>query len=248
MTAPLEAFGIRPGQDVRHGAFADPREFEPQRFFDQALPLLEKVSPVVMEDIVPALAEQPEKPRWNPGGFIVFPLGLTEDRSSLRLHVSPKGLSRAVLDGPFIHNHGWQLASRVIGGTYSDIIFQVQKISPEEAEVTGDDIFQLFETQRGEGGKDNLVTNGTLVKATPIQERKVSAGNTHTIEAVTVYHLPTTPADEFAATLVLDSPAFMPSTHVLFARNYQPKERVRKQPSRDEIEMAKEQLSSITAI
>lgn len=113
---------------------------------------------------------------------------------------------------------------------------------------SGDDIFQLYETRRGEGGKDRLVTDGTLVRAIPSGERRVPAGKTHTIEAVTIYHLPTTSSDEFAATLILDSPAFASSTHVLFARDHKLKERVRKQPSPDDVALAKEQLKAITAI
>lgn len=244
---PLEALGIRHGSDVKHSHLADPRQFEPGRYFDNARTLLIQVTPIVLERVVPKLEEYAG--RWNPGGFMVFPLGLTEDGSSLRLHVSAAGMRRDVLNGPFVHNHGWHLASRVIAGEYSDQIIDVQSQPDATATDPSNGLLRLYETRRGEGGLDQLVTDGTLVKATPIEERTVHAGEFHTIEAITIYHLPTTPSEQLAATLVLDSPSFTKTTHVLLD-NSKPVtvERQRRALEPESVEIAKEQLSRITRI
>lgn len=240
----LEALGIRHGSDVKHSRLADPRQFEPGRYFDYARTLLIQVTPVVLERVVPKLEEYAG--RWNPGGFMVFPLGLTEDGSSLRLHVSAAGMRRDVLNGPFVHNHGWHLASRVIAGEYSDQIIDVQSQPDTTATNPSNGLLRLYETRRGEGGRDQLVTDGTIVKATPIEDRTVHAGEFHTIEAITIYHLPTTPSEQLAATLVLDSPAFINTTYVLLD-NSEPVtiNRERKPLETNDIMTAKEQLLNI---
>src|ERR1700694_477608 len=101
---------------------------------------------------------------------MVFPLGLTENGSSLRLHVSAAGMRRDVLNGPFIHNHGWHLASRVLAGDYSDTIVDVQRQPATTATDPKNGLLRLYETRRQAGGRDELVTDGTIVRATPVQE------------------------------------------------------------------------------
>ena len=109
--------------------------------------------------------------------------------------------------------------------------------------MTENNLLRLYETRRNPGGNDQLVTDGTIVRVTPIQERNISEGNFHTIEAIDVYHKPTTPFEQLAATLVLDSPAFTNTTHVLLDNNESVTvERQRKPLERESIEIAKEQL------
>ncbi len=239
----LEALGIRPGHDVAHRNFADPKQFEPERFFDDARTLLTKATPIILDKVAPKLEEYPG--RWNPGGFMVFPLGLTDDDSSLRLHVSAAGMPRDILCGPFIHNHGWHLASRILAGNYSDTIFQLEMQHPSTQVDPETNVWRRYETRRNPGGRDDLITDGTVVKAVPVLNREIPAGNFHTIEAVTVYHIPTTPPEQLAATLVLDSPAFVGTTYVLLDNSAgTPMERQRRELERDNIELAKEQLKN----
>lgn len=241
----LELLGIRSGSDIKHSKLADRNQFEARRYFDDARILLKSAAEVVFEEIVPNLENH--SARWNPGGFMVFPLGLTKDNSSLRLHISPLGMRRDVLNGPFIHNHGWHLASRVIAGEYSDKVVDVKNDQEAKAPDVKNELYRLYETRRLEGGKDLLVTDGTIVKSTIIEERRILSGGFHEIEALTVYHLPTTPPDQFAATLVLDSPAFVNNTHVLLNNDLPiPINRERKSVDREIIILAREQLRRIT--
>ena len=92
----------------------------------------------------------------------------------------------------------------------------------------------------------NSITDGTIVKATPIEDRTVHAGEFHTIEGIKVFHIPTTPSDQLAATLVLDSPAFTNTTYVLLD-NSEPVSisRERIPLKTNDIMIAKEQLQSI---
>lgn len=69
----------------------------------------------------------------------------------------------------------------------------------------------------------------------------------HTIAAINILHLPTTPTEQLAATLVLDSRAFTKNTYVLL-NNSEPItiERQRKPLEPENVAIAKEQLSRIT--
>lgn len=238
---PLDAFGLRRGVDVQHKLLADQKIFEPNRFFENSLVLLNKIRPIILDEVIPKLEEY--SGRWNPGGFMVFPLGLTEDSSSLRLHISPAGARRDILNGPFIHNHGWHLASLVLAGIYSDIIYSVEQI-PANVVEPGDELLQIYETIRNSDGKDSLVTSGTMVIVKPTESRSIKAGNCHTIEAINTYHKPTTPSEKLAATLVLDSPAFTNTTHVLLNAigDNKPIKRQRLSLDRESVETAKKQL------
>ncbi len=241
----LESLGFISGHDIQHRNLANQKQYEAFTYFDWAKNLLTQVTPVVLAEVVPKLEEY--SGRWNPGGFMVFPLGLTKDGSSLRLHVSAAGLPRDVLNGPFIHNHGWHLTSRVLAGVYSDRIVDVQKQYSAVATDPENGLLRLYETNRNPNGLDILETDGTIVKATPIRNRVVQAGEFHTIEALNIYHIPTTPSEHLAATLVLDSPSFTNTTHVLL-NNSEPItiERVRKPLKPESIAIAKEQLGRIT--
>lgn len=100
----LEEIGFKSGYDTRHLQRGDPQVLLPNRFFDQAYALLEKAEPIVLDGVVPNLEQY--SGRWNPGGFMVFPLGVHEVLGSLRLHVYPRGIPRETDQGPNIHNHG----------------------------------------------------------------------------------------------------------------------------------------------
>lgn len=213
---PLEGLGIKFGSDVQHSVMADLRLFPAEDFFEQAEILVARASPIVLREIVPHLEDFPG--RWNPGGFMVFPLGLHDVLGSLRLHVYPRGIPRETAQGPNIHNHAWHLFSRVLVGSYTDTLYALERIrraTDPEAAHPESGLLRVFETRRNPGGRDRLVTDGALVRAVPLIDRQASAGQVHTIEADVVYHLPTVSPEQLTATLVLDSQAFAVSTHVL---------------------------------
>jgi hypothetical protein len=239
MSRPLEAFGIKQGHDAQHSRMADLKLFEPNKYFVEAKNLLTQIISTVLDKVIPELEQYAG--RWNPGGFMVFPLGMIEDGSSLRLHVSPQGMKRDILGGPFIHNHGWHLVSKILAGNYSDTIYSLEKTSLISTD-SEKNLLRLYETRRNPEGQDELVTNGMIVRATAVEERNILAGDFHTIEAINVYHKPTTPSEQLAATLVLDSPAFTNTTHVLLDNEGFTVERKRKPLDLKSIGIAKEQL------
>lgn len=243
MTNRLEKFGIQPGHDVQHQQMADYGELKQSGYFDRATTALGRLAPAVFEDVVPNLDEVPG--RWNPGGFIVFPLGMHNDLGSLRLHVWPKGMSRESENGPNIHNHAWLLASQVLTGMYKDTLYDVQPSLDDEQPPEGEEPLRLYRRSRDEIGRDVLVTDGKPMIAVPVEERRVPAGGTHTIDR-DVYHLTTIPDDELAATLVFDSPAFAPSTEVLIRGRERVIEARRPAIDLAALALAQEQLQQIT--
>ena len=213
----LEALGFKSGHDVQHLQRIDPRELPAGSFFDQATILLHKASPMVLEEVIPHLEEY--EGRWNPGGFMVFPLGVHDVLGSLRFHVYPRGISRqSDQGGPNIHNHGWHLISNVLVGHYRDTLYELEDqgvILGSNSQLGEKGLLRLFHTKRNTRGNDMLVTDGRVVRPVPILNREVPAGNIHTIEANVIYHLTTIPEEQLTATLVLDSPAFVDTTDVL---------------------------------
>ena len=209
----LEAFGIGAGNDQEHRLLVDYDQLLAENYFGQAEELLETVSTTVLSGVVPHLEDY--EGELQPGGFMVFPLGLHR-LGSLRLHVWATGLDRESDRGPNIHNHAWLLASLVLAGTYSDIIYEAQNInaSDHDSEALGIRLARLFRTMRNAKGEDVLMNDGTHVKPIPILERHIPSGQIHRIER-DVYHVTTIPKEEFAATLVLNSPAFAETTNVL---------------------------------
>lgn len=212
----LEALGIKSGHDVQHLLKINPNLLLASEFFDQANSLLGKASPIVLEEVIPNLEKY--EGRWNPGGFMVFPLGVHDNLGSLRFHVYPKGIPRETQQGPNIHNHAWHLFSSVLVGHYRDTLYKLENqgiITDPNSKLAEKGLLRLFQTRRNPGGKDVLVTDGTVVRPVPVLNREVPAGKIHTIEANIIYHMTTIPVEQLTATLVLDSPAFADTTDVL---------------------------------
>lgn len=211
----LEALRIKQGRDEQHSRLVNYGDLAAEQFFEEAANLLKKATPIVLEDIIPNLERF--SGRWNPGGFMVFPLGLMEGLGSLRLHVWPAGLTRQTAHGPDIHNHAWHLISKVLSGHYSDTLYGIEQEKTVNPDNRNDKngLLRVFKTRLNFDGKDILISDGTSVKPIPIEKRSISAGKIHTIKAGD-HHLTTIPPEECTATLVLDSPAFQETTDVIF--------------------------------
>jgi len=237
----LQELGIRPGQDVQHRQKADPRDFPAASHLDKAASFLEVASPLVLREVVPHLDDIPA--RWNPGGFMVFPLGLHDELGSLRLHVWAAGVPRQTDQGPNIHEHGWHLSSKIIAGPYTDNLYKLDQAALLDSEtlVNEDGLLGLYMTRRNAEGQDSLITDGTLVRPKLIAERSVPEAEVHHIEAG-VYHLTTIPLEQLVATLVVDSPAFVESTGVLLASTKPQIARNRRMVDRSSAMLAREQI------
>lgn len=208
--ASLQERGITSGDDANHTRVAEAEQLQANAFFDRAAELLEAVSDDVLADIVPNLEHY--EGRWHPNGFMVFQLGVTPDGSSLRLHIWPRGERHGAEWGTTIHDHAWHLASRVLAGTYTDRLVNVD-LTPSGDEVRAG-LLRVYQAGYGPDGQQGLVTDGRYAAVELSEPRVVPAGRMHTIEAG-VYHSTTIGDDELAATLILDSPKVIDGPNVL---------------------------------
>lgn len=240
----LQLLGLRAGHDIQHTRMTDGRLMSSHEFFERADALVEKAVPIVLNEVIPHLEDYPG--RWNPGRFMVFPLGIHEEMGSLRFHAYPEGEPENTGKGPFTHNHGWDLYSRnIVGDPYTDIIVELVDhgiIKDPDFILGKDNLFRLFQTFRNPDGQDELVTDGRVVQAVTVLERIVPVGTSHTIEADTVYHKPTSSFNGINATLVLDSHAITPTTRVLMDSNEARVDRFRRPITKEEALRVKGQL------
>lgn len=239
----LTQFGIQAGEDLQHTQTDTVENFPFEEHSQRAEAFLDKISTTVLANVKEIFAAI--KGKWNPGGFMVFPLGLTDDGCSIRFHVWPQGMERKTDQGPNPHNHSLHLSSRIVIGQYSDYILDVKNLDVASASKSNAlkeaDVYGLYGTFRTPGGKDILKTDGTLVKATPRTARNLHEGETHHIEAGE-YHLSTVPNEILAATLVLDSPSFRESSDLLL-KSIEPEIlRVRRNLEEAQIRIAMEQV------
>jgi hypothetical protein len=239
----LEKFGIRMGEDLQHSHSARLEDFPFAEHTERADTFLNEIASTVLTNVREIVSSI--KGKWNPGGFMVFPLGLTEDACSVRFHVWPQGMDRKTDQGPNPHNHSLHLSSRIMIGQYSDYILDVKSLKNEsgsEADALKEnDVYGLYSTHRTPGGKDILKTDGSLVRAIPRVSRNLRQGETHHIEAGE-YHLSAVPQEILAATLVLDTPSFRESSDLLL-KSIEPEIlRVRRSLEEAQIHMAMDQV------
>jgi len=214
----LESFGIQPASAavLQH---AEHNRLESEEFFEKAATALGALEGIVREDVVNNLNEY--YGRWHPSGFMVYPLGTHPELGGLRLHVWPEGFRQRELKGlgklddqeicdGDIHNHSWHIASRVLGGEYSDTMYDVRNtevdpgsLSDEEVAAAG--LWHVFQVKyRTTARPEGLHPTGRYVSADIISNRQVDAGETHIIEAGP-FHAPTIPEHRLGATLVFNS-------------------------------------------
>lgn len=237
----LRKFGVLSGEDLQHANQARLSDYPHVQFAEQATHFLEEISETVRGNVRDILEKVPGK--WNPGGFMVFPLGLLEDGSSVRFHVWAQGLERKTDQGPNPHDHALHLSSRVLAESYTDDIM----VANELDEIGGTSLSQLdiygrYSTHRGKDGRDSLVYDGTLVRAEVMQRRTFKEGETHHIPFGD-YHFAPIPKDQLLATLVLDSPSFKNSSGVLLKSKEREILRVRRNILDNERKLAIEQLT-----
>lgn len=207
----LAELGVVSGSDEQHTVQAGQEFIPPDDFASESGELLDQLSVVVTEDVIPDL--EAYFGRWNPGGFMVFPLGM-HDLGSVRLHVWPDDEPRETNDGPSIHSHAWHLTSLIMKGVYEDTLFELEVPEDYHPEPGESPLPRLYRSQLGADGRDVLVTDGSHVKPKPINDRRCVAGEKHFIP-MGVPHLPRIPAGQTTATLVVDSPAFSETTDVV---------------------------------
>lgn len=243
----LEKYNIQP--PAASASKQQSREYLPAAdFFDQAHAALEPIAQVVQSNIIPKLEEQPG--RWHPSGYMVYSLGTHAQLGSLRLHIWPSDLRRSdtreVPGAPRdIHDHVLHIASRAIGGVFEDDIYRVERVGRDftDEEVALKGLLRVFTFPDDDPSTGTLVSDGRVVKATPIAHRIVPKGEIHSIEAGT-FHAPAIPETAFAATLSFSSNRVnLVGPHILAGGSMDaiPGKRKRTVPPEDAL-LAKEQL------
>lgn len=135
---------------------------------------------------------------WHPNGFATFnvvQLGI----GLIRLHVWPRGMRKSVPGHPEIHNHSFQLFSRIIAGVYRESLYD---LAPESG--TQLHVYRVLPNR--EQGKDTLTdAHETLGIARTHAGLVFPAGTWHEVE-VGQFHSTPIPKHHFCATLALLSP------------------------------------------
>lgn len=178
---------------------------EPAGFFAEAQDFLAEYADEVTASVIPQLTKR--EGRWHPLGFAVFPLMVREDGSSVRLHVWPKGLRKAQLENA-IHDHAWHIISKVLSKEpYQDTRYDIQVVGDAPSTEDGRRKRNLHRVFRAHypPGPQELRTDGTFARVTPIREVVVPSGQHNRIIAGE-YHLDKIPIGRTVITLCLDSP------------------------------------------
>ncbi len=218
-------------------------------FFEQAHELLDPVSDVVRSEVIPSLEEH--NGRWHPSGYMVYSLGTHQHLGSLRLHIWPSGKrlsdTREVPGLPRdVHDHVLHIASVAVGGIFEDDIYRVDRVGRDlsDEKIVQDGLLRVFTFPDDDPSTGMLVTDGRIVRATPIERRTVPAGSRHTIEAG-VFHAPAVPEDALAATLSFSSTRVnLVGPHILAGGSANPIQGNRKRTvSIEDAHMAKAQLT-----
>jgi len=230
----LERHGIQPGGDGSHEFDPSISPMDESVFHKRALDLLETIAPRVLDQAPDSLANM--EGRWNPGAFMVFPLGVHSELGSLRLHLFPNSITRGG-DGPHVHDHAWYLASRVLTGEYRDDIVEV---TVEEVDGRAD-FLGIYETRRPTDSRNTFRNIGRVSASKLVESRSFKAGESHTISPG-VLHIPTVPEHMEGATLVFVSPAMADSTRVIMPSSLAAQDRKRATVTVRELEVAQQIL------
>lgn len=138
--------------------------------------------------------------RWHPNGFAVFHLGPGPGGGKLRLHIWPTIERVTRPKHPAVHRHEWHLASRVVAGVYTDVLYNVS-LATGSAEGR---LQHGFVIRYQPGQPDVIERSSDVYRVVERERRTVSAGETHCIQAG-VFHETTVDSTDFAGTLVLTS-------------------------------------------
>lgn len=201
----LERVGIQTDIKETHQFTTEERRIGSGEFFERATVMLDELSGSVLENILPNLENF--SARWNPMGFMVFPLGSHPELGILRLHVWPRNLRKLTPKGEPIHNHAWHLASRILTGVYSDDVYTVTEHKPDpidESQRRQRGLLRVFSVGYGNTG-GILETDGSCMRVELKEHRIVEANQHHFIEEG-VFHNTTIAHDKLVATLVFDAP------------------------------------------
>ncbi len=240
--ASLEQFGIARSHTTSPALADDRYELGHDAYTEKAFGILHSVSDFVATELPNNLNSFLSA--WHPSGFMVYQLGTAEGLGMLRLHVWPDTDRKGSEKGDTIHDHAWHVASLVLKGTYQDTVFDVaQEAAASEHDRKHKGLLRLFDASYKPDASQELTTNGTCVRATPITERTILKGEEHSINP-SVFHQPNISSDRSVVTLVLNSfRAYNSGPYVLIDGPSDPIPEVRQPLSDDDIYIASQLLA-----
>lgn len=147
---------------------------------------------------------------WHPNGFATFEIAEVPSLGLLRLHVWPRDLRRSLPGHPEVHNHSFQLFSRVIAGVYRETQYRVDE--------SGTPLHRYEVDLTGIRALDSLIDTGRTTSVVKVVSGVAfEAGSWHEVEVGKFHATPISPRS-FCATLAVISPRVQGSTDVLLGR------------------------------
>jgi hypothetical protein len=145
--------------------------------------------------------------RWHPNGFAVFQLGDLGTLGRLRLHIWPTALPRPRAQDSSVHSHAWNLCSLVVGGRYSETLYDhSSEPSSGASMVNSFNIAYADDPDRLEPGPTLWLRQLTT--------ESYARGEFHTVAAGR-FHRTVIAQDQFAATLLITSSNVTPFVSVV---------------------------------
>jgi hypothetical protein len=178
------------------GSGSSSQDFE--EFRSQSIDVLSKLSEDRYSSVFAKAMNAPA--RWHPYGFAVFHLGSHPELGRLRFHVWPSNLRVELPGHPPVHRHGWNLASHVICGSYTDVLFE--GLTSRPSEIGWRDMYAC-ETESREG-IDYFTPLEDVHYVKQIATRVAIEKEFHTIPSG-VFHETTIPHELLVATILFTS-------------------------------------------
>jgi hypothetical protein len=169
--------------------------------FEAFLNVCRFILPKYALDLPSLISDTSPKGLWHPNGFIVFKLIPLTNIGLLRLHVWPAAARVDRSWGPRLHKHGWHLASLVLAGTYTDIIFGD---SFSRHAIAHSRRMATYDVLLRPNSPDLIRARGEVRYVGEAMRRNIARGDFNAIPAH-VLHDTVIPAGEYVATLAIQS-------------------------------------------
>jgi hypothetical protein len=174
----------------------------PSSFDKEAIRWLQSNCVSVVKNL--AVHGLPAKTEWHPNGFIVSTLNVACPFPLARLHIWPSGVRQLQVDHPRIHSHDRDMASMVVGGRYTDVLY-VSNPAKTQSQTT----HQTFRITPSDASashysRETVVPSGQYISLRSTQWRAIHVGRVHAISSG-VIHKTTITDDRVCATLVVKS-------------------------------------------
>jgi hypothetical protein len=169
--------------------------------FEGFIDACRSILPKYAVNLANLISDTSPKGLWHPNGFIVFKLVPLTNVGLLRLHIWPAATRVDRPWGPRLHKHGWHLASLVLAGTYTDIIFSD---SFSQHAIAHSRRMATYDVLLRPNSPDLIRARGEVRYVGEAMRRNIKQGSFNFIPAH-VLHDTVIPAGKYVATLAIQS-------------------------------------------